>query len=303
MTRLVGPQHAAAVTQSVNTGLSWLVRTVGRISVLDWLLIGVAVLCVLWGWVWSAAFARLGSITIDDLVGGGDDTSTAPNQIKAQLQEELGARGRPPPSGVPGGSPTKANISAALAAAPVSQGPWLAAIVDILPMPPVSTSFALSGTLCSDDAEGGHEVGIIYQLVCDGPKRSVDLKKTSGATWTEVVDVTAREIYRLIGKAAPGIYPDWAQWKSLDALTFFGRAAKEEQADQACTCGNSHAQTSRIDTAYATSTGKQVSTIQTTCSPDFGPPTVSRAARVSYNTVRGRPGAWTHSRHTLGSRA
>ena len=116
-------------------------------------------------------------------------TSTAANQIKAQLQEKTGARRLLPPSGVPGGSPTKANISAALAAAPVSQGPWLAAIVNILPMPPVSTSFALSGTLCVDDVEGGHEVGIILSWSATDQSKAVSLKKTSGATWTEVVDV------------------------------------------------------------------------------------------------------------------
>jgi hypothetical protein len=219
---------SADVTQAVGNALSAVARIAGEISVIDWILIGLAALLVAWGWVRAAAFARLGTIEIDDLKS--DDASQGPSEIRAALQQKLGERGLLPASGVPSGSPTKDNISTAVAGAPIAQAAWLGALIKLIPTPPASTSFKLSGTLSTKLETESGRFGLIYQLVCQGPVVSVTVQEERGPDWSSVIDAASKDIYRLIAEAAPAIYPRWARWSSRDALTRFGDALRAEQA-------------------------------------------------------------------------
>jgi hypothetical protein len=238
---------SADVTQAVGNALSAVARIAGRISLIDWILIGLAALLVAWGWVRAAAFARLGTIEIDDLKC--DDASQGPGEIKAALQQKLGERGLLPASGVPSGSPTKDNISAAVASAPIAQAAWLGALIKVIPTPPASTSFKLSGTLSTKLETESGRFGLIYQLVCQGPVVSVTVQEERGPDWSSVVDAASKDIYRLIAEAAPAIYPRWARWSSRDALTRFGDALRAEREPVTRPCAQGRAQPAPYESA------------------------------------------------------
>jgi hypothetical protein len=60
-----------------------IVRALSHLTTLDWILVGLVFLLIAWGWVRARAFARFGTIDIQDLVADGD--SLAPRAVKAQL--------------------------------------------------------------------------------------------------------------------------------------------------------------------------------------------------------------------------
>jgi hypothetical protein len=214
-------------SRAVGNVLSWLARLGGRLSALDWVLIAAAVLLAAWGWVRAAAFARLGSIEIEDVAADGD--AAVPIALKADLQQGLGTRGLLPPSGVPSGSPTRADLSSAVASAPVPQAAWIGALINLIPFPAASTSFKLSTTAVIDDGNADGRLGLVYQLVCTGPTPKVTLDQARGDTWPAVVDLAVKDIYRAIAEAAPDIYPRWARWASSEALTSFRDGLDAEQ--------------------------------------------------------------------------
>jgi hypothetical protein len=210
----------ADVSGGVSDALGWLVRLVVGFSVADWILIGLALMLLSWGWVRAAAFARLGTIEITDFAADAD--ALAPLAVKAQLQKVLGERGLLPPSGVPSGSPTKSDISNAVAAAPAPQTNWLGALIRVIPLPPASISFHLRATITVDDTDQRGPLGLHYQLVCAGPHQNVTLAAARGTSWPSTVEDAAKDIYRQIARDAPAIYPRWAWWSSNRALTHFG---------------------------------------------------------------------------------
>jgi hypothetical protein len=209
----------ADVTSAVSDALSAVVRFLGRFSVVDWILVGVAVFLLAWAWVRTLAFFRLGTIQINDLTT--DDKTLEPTTIKAQLQEELGTRGWVPPSGVPGGSPIVANLANAISEAPVDQAKWLSALIGLIPWPPSSTSFTLSGTLSTKTIHGTNNVGMTYQLARSAPRPGVKFDHAFCPDWPSTIDALSKDIYRKIAESAPEIYPRWARWAKSDALAAY----------------------------------------------------------------------------------
>ena len=208
----------ATVTNVLHDALGEVVRILTSLSVLDWILVGIAFAVAGWGWARALAFARLGAIQIKDLVT--DDDTLQPIAAKAELQEQFVQRGLVPPSGVPSGSPTVASVGAAIAAAPIPQAAWIGALVGLLPTPPTSTGFEVTGTLRTSD-EPGKKYGLTYQLVCTGPHGSVNFGHEWNDDWAAVLEAASKAIYRQIGEAAPEIYPRWTRWASSTALTMY----------------------------------------------------------------------------------
>lgn len=240
----------ASASRTVGDVLSLLLRVVERLSVFDWILIGAAVMLVLWGWVRAAAFARLGTIEIEDVAT--DDKTMMPIALKAELQNGLGHRGLLPPSGVPGGTPTKKDLSTAVATSPAPQAAWIGALINVIPFPPTSMSFKLSATVVIDDSNENSKLGLAYRLVSEGPTPSVKLDQARGATWPSVIDATVKDVYRSIAEAAPSVYPRWARWASSEALTKFGDGLEAEEGIGASQgCSDSASQPNRFDTAFA----------------------------------------------------
>jgi hypothetical protein len=224
------PLIGASVYTWVHNALAASVAWVSHLGVLDWILVGASVFLVAWGWVRAVAFARMGTIQIADLTC--DDSGLGPAAAKAALQQELGRRGLLPPSGVPGGSPSVAGIADAISKSPVPQANWLGALIGIIPWPPASTSFKISGTLLKSVDAGQACVQFAYELVCAGPRPGVQLGIAEGADAKAAIAQAGADIYRRIGQAAPDIYPTWARWRNSAALvTYRGGIDLEKEAD------------------------------------------------------------------------
>jgi hypothetical protein len=222
----------ATVASAVHDALHAITRWIGHFSVLDWILVGVALAIAGVAWIRALAFARLGNIEIQDLVT--DDPALGPAAVKAELQRQLARRGWVPASGVPNGSPVVASVAAAITAAPLPQAKWLGTLMGLLPVPPTSTGFKLTGTLLSKEDEQQRKlVGLSYELVCLGPKRDTEFGEESDADWQTVVERASKTIYMKIGESAPAIYPRWSRWASVEALTAYREGLDRERQRQA----------------------------------------------------------------------
>ena len=170
-----GDTVATWLHNALNASVQWL----SHLGVLDCLLIGASAFLLAWGWVRAAAFVRLGTIQIADL--SCDDDKLAPTAAKAVLQQALGDHGLLPPSGVPSGSPSVASIADAISKAPIPQANWLGSLIGLIPWPPASTGFQISGNLRRTGPADGAPVSFAYELVCTGPRPSVHLGEAEGA--------------------------------------------------------------------------------------------------------------------------
>jgi hypothetical protein len=213
----IGELYATiGVASWLHDALSLISKWASSISVLDGLLLAGAAALIAWGWVRARAFAALGTIQIADLTCDAD-TKLEPVAARAILEHELGTRGLLPPSGVPGGSPSVANIADAISNAPIDQAKWLGSLLRLIPLPPTSTGFKISGTLYKTEGKPP-TIHFAYELVGTGPRPSVTLAVANGSDPRAVIVTAAVDIYRRIGKAAPDIYPSWARWCTSGAL-------------------------------------------------------------------------------------
>ena len=215
----------AWVHNALNASIQWL----SHFGVQDWILVGIVVFLLAWGWVRAFAFVRLGTIQIADLTC--DDDKLAPAGAKALLQQTLGDHGLLPPSGVPSGSPSVASIADAISKAPIPQANWLGPLIALIPWPPASTAFQISGNLRRTGTDETAPVCFAYELACTGPHSSVRLGKAEGADPTVAITQASLDIYRAIAEAAPRMYPTWARWHSREALVAY-RDAVEIEADK-----------------------------------------------------------------------
>lgn len=223
--QLGGHSVWASVHNALNATIQWL----SHFGVQDWVLMGILVFLLAWAWVRAFAFVRLGTIQIADLTC--DDDKLAPAGAKALLQQALGDHGLLPPSGVPSGSPSVASIADAISKAPIPQANWLGPLITLIPWPPSSTAFRISGNLRRTETDDKAPVCFAYELVCIGPQPCVRLGKAEGADPTAAITQASLDIYRAIAEAAPRMYPTWARWHSREALVAY-REAVEIEADK-----------------------------------------------------------------------
>jgi hypothetical protein len=131
------------------------------------------------------------------------------------------------------------NIADAISKAPIPQANWLGALMGLIPTPPASTGFTITGTLLQVPGQSAGAIQFAYELACTGPQRSVHLGTAEAGDAGRAIEVASREIYRTIGTAAPDIYPSWARWSTSEALTSYreGLEAEREGSDYAKACG------------------------------------------------------------------
>ncbi|HEX3977189.1 MAG TPA: hypothetical protein VHW96_13070 [Solirubrobacteraceae bacterium] len=208
---------------SLNASIQWL----SHLGVQDWVLVGISAFLLAWGWVRAVAFVRLGTIQIADL--SCDDDKLAPAAARAVLQQALGDHGLLPPSGVPSGSPSVASIADAISKAPIPQASWLGSLIGLIPWPPSSTGFQLSGNLHRTGAAENARVCFAYELVCTGPRPRVHLGKAEGPDPAAAITHASLDIYRTIAEMAPHIYPTWARWHSPEAQVIYRHALAIER--------------------------------------------------------------------------
>jgi hypothetical protein len=220
------PFVSADIINSLHAALDAFAARVANLGVLDWILLALVLALLAWGWVRARALATLGSLAMDDIKCDGSDFT--PAGAKALLQQELSHRGLLPPSGVPGGAPTVASIADAISNAPIDQAKWVGALIKLIPLPPASTGFTVGGTLLSTTVDGRKQVQFAYQLICTGPGQSVVLDVATGGDESRAIRNAATEIYRKVAKAAPAMYPSWAQWRSVGALDAYRQGLELE---------------------------------------------------------------------------
>ena len=186
----------------------------------------LAVFLLAWGWVRATAFARLGTIQIADLTC--DDNALARSPLRRRSSTNS-ASAVSCPQRRPRGSPSVASITDAISKAPIPQAGLLGAAIGLIPWPPSSTGFNVSGSLMRVGPGARARVQLAYEVVCTGPEQSVKLGVAAGAGAQEAIKNAGPDLYRLISESAPSIYPDWARWSSTRALMAYREGLDLEQ--------------------------------------------------------------------------
>jgi hypothetical protein len=206
----------------VHDALSWL----GQLDAAAWVLIGLtfAVGFVIWRGVLGRA--RLGTIDVEQIQANPEaklDTLGA----TAELQRELSKVGLLPAAGVPAGSPT-AGLVAAIESAPIGEAKWLAQLISMLPIPPWSTSFRITSTMCANSSKTKYH--LTYKVVGVTSGACLDLDTVEGTTPSKVLRKAANAIYRTIVRTATDLYPVWAHWTDPEALEKYQEGLAAEPA-------------------------------------------------------------------------
>jgi hypothetical protein len=199
---------------------SWL----GDVTVLEWVLIGIALGALLWVIAAVRAATHLGPIEIDAIEcgsSGGDLVGQT-----SLLRERIAKVGLRPPPWVPVGAPA-ADLLSAISTSPVPQANWIAALIQVMPRPqPVS--YKLTTTLLPA------EKSVRIWLRPSGAGSAL-LKTVPGG-----IDAALERIPELIfvhiNKDAVGVFPGWARWNTRTALWAYLkglRATERKKYDEA----------------------------------------------------------------------
>ena len=189
---------------------------VSGLSAIDFVL----VVAVVWAayWIWSAlrAATRLGPVEVSLL---DNDESAKPDvhALTGRLRERLATGGLLPPPEVPAGSP-QTNLIAAVESSGHPQGAWVARALELIPHPPRSPEYKLSGTvLLLDSKPPALEPRLRYWLQPKHTGRSL-LETATGTSNEDAVCRAAAEIVLDISRDAVHVFPQWAQWTDVDAF-------------------------------------------------------------------------------------
>jgi hypothetical protein len=201
----------------------------------------VLAVAVLWAvyWVWSTlrAITELGPVGVTVL--DHDDEGTTPPEahaLTALLRERLATGGLLPPPEVPAGSP-QTDLIAAVEASGHPQATWVARALELIPQPPQSPEYKLSGTILT--APGEESVPRLrYWLQPKHTGRSLLATVTEEST-EGAVRSAASQVFLSISRDAVHVFPHWAQWSDGEALRAYvdgieGRIADHE--DEAMEC-------------------------------------------------------------------
>jgi hypothetical protein len=132
---------------------------VNSMTVIDWVLLAVAVALIAWVWASLRAITRLGPIEVAPLEHDGKENDAVPAKaLTAQLREALSRTGLSPPPAVPTGTP-QINLIDAIKESPIPQANWIASIVQLIPRPRPS-EYHIGGVLLgpkppADESENG----------------------------------------------------------------------------------------------------------------------------------------------------
>jgi hypothetical protein len=116
----------------------------GRLSAVDWILIGLAMLLVIWIVLSLRATTRIGPITVEALTYDGEDKIPV-QALTARLRETLARVGFSTPMAVPAGAP-QADLIAAVEASGAPQAAFMAKLLQAMPRPR-PPEYTISGVL------------------------------------------------------------------------------------------------------------------------------------------------------------
>jgi hypothetical protein len=218
----------ATIRESLHFWLSWIERWVSAATLIDWILIGLGVAALFVAWRLFEAPVRLGSIE----VSASDTDATADDFGRkeiATMRRELARWGVVPAGGVPAGSPT-ANIAAAVEASPVEQGPFVGALIKLIPVPAGAVGFKVTATVQDndDDDKGAKPYTLTYHLVRTDTGESLELDRVKDASVNQAIAAAAGEMFRSIAASAEGIFPPWSQWRDSVGMMHYRKALELE---------------------------------------------------------------------------
>jgi hypothetical protein len=201
--------------------LEWLERFASGLTLTDLVFAVVAVAIAWWVVATVASSTRIGPVEIDPLES--DDDNQPLKELGALLRERLARSGLSPPPEVPAGAPRTAIIEA-VSTSPTPQGPWLAALLDVLPTPPSAPTYRLSATLSS--GEDGCELAYWLRPKKQGRPR---VSTAFGATPEGAIQRAATEIYLAITNHEKYAYPHWARWRDSQAFDCYFRGLQARE--------------------------------------------------------------------------
>ena len=174
------------------------------ITVVEWVVAGIAVALAAWAYAMVRAASDLGPIVVEPVIG--EDGNELPS-LTSRLRRRINDVGLRPPPGVPSGAPA-AHLLSAVRESPVPQANWIASLIEAMPRPS-PMSYRLHTTFKATGEE------FSYWLCPTGPG-SPQLGRFDG-TGT-AVDQIAKAVLMHVSDDAVGIFPPWARWSDGRAL-------------------------------------------------------------------------------------
>jgi hypothetical protein len=217
------------------------------LSVADWTALAIVAAALYWIVGSLRATVRLGPIEIEELAQR--EGGTAPvAELTALLRERLAQAGLMPPPEVPAGSPN-VTLAAAVEASNISQGAWIAKVIELLPKPPRPFAYKLRGTIRNGgtrvvlpEERGAEEdpLGSEISLWLGSASGGRELLETVSARTPEAaVRAAADRVYRYVIQSSGGAVPAWARWTDTVAFEWFitgMEARKRNESQRALGC-------------------------------------------------------------------
>ncbi len=192
-----------------------------RPDALDWVLVGLAALALLYIWTSLRAATRVGPIEVELLQYEGAARPSL-HALTALLRERLANSGLSPPPAVPAGAP-EAQLIAAVEASEIPQAAWIAKLVPALPKPP---QYRLSATLLGENEN--EECGISIWLRPSHGGQPL-LHTLPAPTHEGAVIEAASKIYLHIVAERTQAFPVWARWSRAEALERYAAGCDYER--------------------------------------------------------------------------
>jgi len=176
------------------------------------------------------AATRLGPVEVALLDHDAEDPDTPDvHALTGLFRERLATGGLLPPPEVPAGSP-QTNLIAAVEASGHPQAPWVARVLELVPHPPRSPEYKLSGTVLNAN-DGTEAPRLRYWLQPKHTGRSL-LETASGTSPEAAVCRAAADIFLDISREAVNVFPQWAQWTKRNAFVAYVDGIEARFAEQ-----------------------------------------------------------------------
>jgi hypothetical protein len=220
----------STLRDDANDVVEWLDEVFGRLSAVDWALIGVAFLILVWVVLSLRAATRIGPVTVEALTPTrGAEDKTPVLLLTAVLRETLARIGLATPASVPAGAP-QADLIAAIDASGVAEAGFIAKLLQAIPRPrppEYTVSGVVSGVepgppdppFAGDPPPAVKPVCSLSYWVRPAREGSASLETVSPQlTHVASVEKAACRMYLHISQDAEGAFPAWARWTDASAV-------------------------------------------------------------------------------------
>src|SRR4051794_23050921 len=187
------------------------------VTMLEWVLLALAVAAIVWVVAMVRAATRLGPIEVAKLESDSDGAA-----LTARMRQAIDHVGFRPPPSVPSGAP-QADLLSAIEKSPVPQANWIASLIALIPWPK-RRSYRLTTTIVEDGWKTA------YWLQPLGPGRAK--LDTVDEDIDPALTTIPRQVLMHVSEDAPDLFPAWSQWRRAEALEAYlqGLVATDDTA-------------------------------------------------------------------------